>query len=171
MAHPEDSVLFAALLDSWDRGQTVLLNLLFLVPEGGLEVRATAEGATVGQMFAHMHYIRMVHVLEDVPEHAAGVPEEEWAAGLDRDRLARLLTESAKLVGEAVRARLISGREMDLHYDHPLLMIQHLFWHEAYHHGQIKLALKQAGMPISDDDAGLLTWGVFMDKTEAGKFF
>ena len=38
---------------------------------------------------------------------------------------------------------------MDTHYDHPILMLQHLIWHEGYHHGQIKLALKIAGRPIS----------------------
>jgi DinB family len=27
--------------------------------------------------------------------------------------------------------------------------LQHMIWHEGYHHGQIKLALKLAGRPIS----------------------
>lgn len=54
---------------------------------------------------------------------------------------------------------------MDTHYDHPILFLQHMLWHEAYHHGQIKLALKLAGRPISDDVAGPISWGVWMDKT------
>jgi len=53
---------------------------------------------------------------------------------------------------------------MNQHYDHPLLMLQHLIWHEGYHHGQIKLALKLAGRPLSDDDAGPVTWDVWMLK-------
>jgi hypothetical protein len=43
---------------------------------------------------------------------------------------------------------------MDRHYDHPILMLQHMIWHEGYHHGQIKLALKLAGRAISDKQAG-----------------
>jgi hypothetical protein len=36
-----------------------------------------------------------------------------------------------------------------------------LIFHEGYHHGQIKLALKAAGRPLSDQDAGPLTWDVW----------
>jgi methionine salvage enolase-phosphatase E1 len=54
---------------------------------------------------------------------------------------------------------------MDLHYDHPILLLQHMIWHEGYHHGQIKLTLKMAGRPISDKEAGPVTWWVWMRKT------
>jgi len=50
-------------------------------------------------------------------------------------------------------------------YDHPILMLQHLIWHEGYHHGQIKLSLKAAGRPVADRDVGRVTWGVWMRKT------
>jgi uncharacterized damage-inducible protein DinB len=43
-----------------------------------------------------------------------------------------------------------------------------MIWHEGYHHGQIKLALKIAGHPLSDDDAGPGTWHVWFDKTPGG---
>ena len=53
---------------------------------------------------------------------------------------------------------------MDLHYDHPILLLQHMLWHEGYHHGQIKLALKVAGRPVTDEEAGPVTWDVWMRK-------
>ena len=53
---------------------------------------------------------------------------------------------------------------MDQHFDHPILMLQRLIWHEGYHHGQIKLALKQAGQPFDDEAIGPVTWDVWMDK-------
>jgi uncharacterized damage-inducible protein DinB len=53
---------------------------------------------------------------------------------------------------------------MDLHYDHPILLLQHMIWHEGYHHGQVKLALKLTGRPITDDEAGPVTWDVWMNK-------
>ncbi len=55
-----------------------------------------------------------------------------------------MLKESAKVVRDAVAGRVASGRPMERQYDHPILMIQHLIWHERYHHGQVKLALKMA---------------------------
>ena len=61
-------------------------------------------------------------------------------------------------------AELDAGKGMDHDYDHPVLMLQHLLWHEAYHHGQMKAALKAAGRPVTDQQAGPLTWGVWMRK-------
>ena len=76
-----------------------------------------------------------------------------------------MLDASAGVVRNAVQGRVENRRAMDQLYDHPILMIQHLIWHEAYHHGQVKLALKQAGRPIPDRDVGKGTWGVWMRKT------
>jgi hypothetical protein len=129
-----------------------------------MDVRAMPGSPSVAEMFGHMLYIRLVHVLEDAPEHASVVPEE-WVAERDTEALAPKLAESARRVREAVRGRLATDRPMDTHYDHPVLMIQHLLWHEAYHHGQIKLALKLHGRAIADDAAGVPTWGVWMDKS------
>jgi len=161
MSNDADSGLLDALLESWDRNNTIMINLLRALPDGGLEARATPGSPTVAQQFAHIHHERLVSVSEEAPEHALDVPEDEWRAERDRDRIARRLTESAGAVRNAVESRVEAGRELDLHYGHPLLLIQLLLWHEGYHHGQIKLALKLAGQPISDADAGPLTWNVW----------
>jgi uncharacterized damage-inducible protein DinB len=154
-----------ALLDSWDRNNTILVNLLRLIPSGGMEVRAAEGSPTIAEMFTHIHYVRLVFVEEDVPEFAGRPPMEEWVAEGDRDRIAQMLNESARTVREAVKNQVETGGEMKLHYDHPILMLQHMIWHEGYHHGQIKLALKAAGEPLSDEEAGPGTWGVWMRKT------
>lgn len=49
---------------------------------------------------------------------------------------------------------------MDRYYDHPILLLQHMIWHEGYHHGQIKLAFKFAGQTLDDENVGLVTWDV-----------
>lgn len=162
-----DQPLLEALLDSWDRNNTILVNLLRTLPEGGLEAKAMAGGPTVAQLFTHMHYVRLVFVFEDAPEFAREVPKAEWVVEGDRGRIAQMLNESAKVVREAVKSRLATGREMNLHYDHPILLLQHMIWHEGYHHGQIKLALKLTGRPLTDDEAGPVTWDVWLKKRSA----
>jgi len=127
--------------------------------------RPAAGSPTIGELFTHIHYCRLVFVQEDAPEFARPLPEKEWAAERDRGRLARMLTDSATTVRDAVESRIDSGRAMELHYDHPILMLQHMVWHEGYHHGQIKLALKLAGHPMDDEDIGPVTWDVWMRKT------
>jgi uncharacterized damage-inducible protein DinB len=163
-----DEDLLAALLDSWDRNNTIMVNLLRALPEGGLQARATEGGPTVAQLFTHVSSVRLVFVFEDAPECATKVPDEEWVDERDPARIARMLDHSAKVVRDAVEARVKSGRDMDVHYDHPILLLQHMLWHEGYHHGQIKLALKLAGRPMSDAAAGPLTWRVWMNKRQTG---
>ncbi|MBI4903135.1 MAG: damage-inducible protein DinB [Acidobacteria bacterium] len=157
--------LFDALLDSWDRNNTILVNLLQAFSHGGLEIRAMEGGPSIAELFTHMHYCRLIFVLEDAPECARPINRQEWASEQDPSVLARLLNESAAAVREAVKSRVEAGQDMLVHYDHPILMLQHMIWHEGYHHGQIKLALKLAGRPFSDDEAGLITWDVWMNKT------
>jgi len=166
MSTTHDQKLLEALLDSWDRNNTILVNLLRAVPKGGLEARAMEGGPSVAEMFTHMHYVRLIFLSEDVPELASPLPEKEWRNERDPDRIVAMLNESARAVREAVKDRVETGQEMKEHYDHPILFLQHMVWHEGYHHGQIKLALKAAGKPFDDEAIGPVTWDVWMDKTE-----
>ena len=165
MLRTHDQSLLEALLDSWDRNNTILLNLLRALPEGGLEARVMADSPSVAELFTHIHYVRLVFLSEDTPEFARELPEGEWVDERDLGRIAQMLNDSASAVREAVRSRVEAGQEMNLHYDHPILLLQHMIWHEGYHHGQFKLALKAAGRPMSDKEVGRVTWGVWMRKT------
>jgi len=159
--------LMGALLDSWDRNNTILVNLLRAIPKEALGTRAMESSPSVGELFGHIHYVRLVFISEDVPDLAVAVPSEEWAAEPDPSRMAQLLNDSAKAVRDAVKSRVEAGRAMDIHYDHPILLLQHMIWHEGYHHGQIKLALKLSGHAISNEVAGPISWRVWMNKTRA----
>jgi uncharacterized damage-inducible protein DinB len=164
MPDAPDHRLLEALLDSWDRNNTILVNLLGALPHGALEMKATETGPSIAQLFTHIHFVRLIFISEDAPEFARSLPEEEWAAERDRDRIAQMLNDSAKAVRETVKSRVETGRDMDVHYDHPILFFQHMIWHEGYHQGQIKLALKLAGCPLSDDEAGPISWDIWMRK-------
>lgn len=165
MLDARDKSLLTVLLDSWDRNNTILVNLLRALPEGGMEARAMQGSPSVAEMFTHIHHVRLVFLTEDAPEFAKTMPETEWRAERDPARVAARLNESAGAVRHAVKSRVEAGRDMDLHYDHPILFLQHMIWHEGYHHGQIKLALKLTGNPMSNDKVGPVTWRVWMNKT------
>jgi uncharacterized damage-inducible protein DinB len=167
MSRTHDQSLLEALLDSWDRNNIILLNLLRALPEGGLEARVMGGSPSVAELFTHIHYVRLVFISEDASEFARDLPEEEWMDERDPSRLAQMLNESAKAVRDAVKSRVERGQDMNLHYDHPILLLQHMIWHEGYHHGQIKLALKATGRPLTDQEAGRVTWGVWMRKKSA----
>jgi len=172
MSDAQDQGLLEALLDSWDRNNTILVNLLRALPGGGLEARAMEGSPSIAQMFTHIYYVRIAFVSEDAPEFAPQFApqlgkdprKEEWAVERDPGRIAQMLNDSAQAVRDAVKGRVEAGRDMDLHYDYPILLLQHMLWHEGYHHGQMKLALKLAGRPMTNEVAGPITWRVWMRK-------
>jgi uncharacterized damage-inducible protein DinB len=153
------------VLDSWDRNNRIVINLLRAIPPGGMDVRVMPSSPSVGEMFVHMLYVRIIFLSEDIPESEYPVPLREWFYDGDADKLAAELDKSAQAVREAVAERSASGKEMNLHHDHPIYFLQHMIWHEGYHHGQIKLALKLAGHPFDDEEIGPVTWDIWMDKT------
>jgi uncharacterized damage-inducible protein DinB len=165
VSDPRFSNLLNLILDSWDRNNSILINLLRALPPGGLEARALPTSPTVARMFTHMHYVRLVFLSEDAPQFPAAVPSHEWLDISEPEEIAAQLEESAKAVRSTVENLLTSGTPMLLHYDNPLLYLQHMIWHEGYHHGQIKLALKVAGHPIDDEEIGPYTWDLWLDKT------
>src|SRR6266404_7326218 len=117
MSRSHDESLLEALLDSWDRNNTILLNLLRALPEGGLEARVMEGSPSVAELFTHIHYVRLVFISEDAPEFARDLPEEEWMDERDPDRLAQMLNDSAKTVRDAVQSRVEAGQDMKVHYD------------------------------------------------------
>lgn len=152
------SDLLTAVLTGWDRHNEVLVNLLRAIPADALGARATEGSQTVASMFSHMHHERLCSVIENAPEIDAPKPEDEWRDERDVERLASHLNASAAWVRDAVARRVGEGRALDQDFSHPVHLIQFLIFHEGYHHGQIKLALKLSGSPMPDDVAGPLTW-------------
>lgn len=150
-----------AVLEAWDRNNTVLINLVGALPAGGLQARAGAGSPTVAEMLTHLHHERMVSVQENCAEIQVATPAREWDPEPDAERIQAMLRVSGRLVREAVQARALSGRALDRDFAHPLHLIHFLTFHDGYHHGQIKLALKAAGIPLSDKEAGPLTWAVW----------
>ncbi len=158
--------LLEPLLDSWDRNNTILINLLCLVPVESFDLKATEYGSSIHELFILIYYVRLVFVEEDAPEFAQDLSDKSWLQERKPERLIEMLKDSAKAVRDAVANKIDSGSAMKLHYDHPILMLQHMIWHEGYHHGQIKLILKLHGQALDDDEAGQVPWDIWMDKSE-----
>ena len=73
--------LLEALLDSWDRNNTILVNLLRAIPKDALGTRAMESSPSVGELFGHIHYVRLVFISENVPELAVDRARERVGGG------------------------------------------------------------------------------------------
>ena len=157
-----DQALLLALLDSWDPNNTILVNLLRALPDGGLEARAIEGSPCSLRTFIMCGGFGPRGRFRILPRPS----RRRVGDGAFPQIIAQMLHDSAKAVSDAVKSRVEKGRAMDLHYDHPILLLQHMLWHEGYRHGQIKLALKAAGKAMDDQQAGPLTWGIWMRKSQ-----
>lgn len=174
MSKAADPSVLEALLDSYNRNNTILLNLLRALPEGGLEARAMDGSPSVAQMFSHIHQTRLFWLSHTAPEFAEQLSPlfrkegEERIPDGDPERIEEGLKKSAKAVCDAVKNRLETGQPIKgehASYDHPVLFLQHMLWHEGYHFGQMKLALKAAGQVWGDEEEEKLVWGLWRTET------
>lgn len=174
MVKAPDSGLLEALLDSWDRSNTILLNLLHALPEGGMDARPMEGSPSVAFAFSHLHQTRLFWLSHTAPEFARGLASlfreegEERLPERDPGRIEQALRRSAQAVRDAVRNRLETGQPMKgehATYDHPVLFLQHMLWHEGYHFGQVKLALKAMGHVMSEEEEEKAVWGLWRQET------
>ncbi len=165
-----DQNILEAILDAWKRSNTILTNLLEALPEDGLEASPMAGSMPVAAQFAHIQNTRLFWLKQVAPEFAAGVTQlfrndgEERIAERDPRRIAQALNEGAQAIGDAVVGRLETGQPMKSEhatYDHPVLLLAHMLWHEGYHVGQIKLALKAMGYVMSDEVEEKTIWSLW----------
>jgi len=83
---PPDQPLIDALLNSWDRNNTITINLLRAVPDDAMDLKPIDTSPSIAQLFAHMDYCRLIFVLEDAPEFAREMRNNKWKAERDRKR-------------------------------------------------------------------------------------
>jgi uncharacterized damage-inducible protein DinB len=170
MSKTTNQDLLEPLIDSYNRTNTILLNVLRALPEGGLEAKAMEGSPSVAFLFSHIHETRYFWLSKTAPEFAEKLPDlfhqegEQFIPERDKERIAQALNESAKAVGEAVKNRLETGEAMkgkNISYNHPILLLQHMLWHEGYHVGQMKLALKTIGYVMSNEEEEKNIWGLW----------
>ena len=157
--------LLSAVLDSWQRNNRIVRNVLNVLPEDGLTYVAMEGSPSVAELFYHIHDVRYFFVSQTAPEFSQNIPEF-FKAEVTHDihRITTMLNQSASAVHDAVKSRLESGQDLagkNVRYDHPVLLLQHMLWHEGYHVGQMKIALKRSGFVLNDEQEMTGIWNVW----------
>lgn len=161
------SDLLEALLESWDRNNTILTNLVKSLPEGSLDLRPSETSWPVAVHFSHIHQTRLYWLSMAAPEFEHGVAElfrqegDTWFAERDLEKVLAGLEASRKAVRDAVETHIKSGTVPLGPYTHPVQFLQHMFWHEGYHYGQLMLALKPLGYTTEDAWQDANIWSVW----------
>ncbi len=156
-----------AILETWNRNTTVVLNILNALPEGGIDASDTNGQWIVAHHLADMQSANIYWLEKSAPEFAEGLKvlyteDETLPAGFDPERnLETIKTgfqSAADAVARAVRHHVETQTSFGEVYEHPIFFMQHMLWHQAYHLGQIIWALKQSGMRFTDDQTFEMIW-------------
>ncbi|RYF13944.1 MAG: DinB family protein [Oxalobacteraceae bacterium] len=151
-----------ALLESWDRQCRIVTAVASRVDETNRDVKPSEDGWPLYHQLAHIHLVRRYWLSQVAPELGSALGEsysDGWQTPItDLDAIKALLEESAKAVREGVRQSLEKGEPVG-GYDHPVLFLQHMIWHEGWHVGLIFLGLRLAGQEPAEEWEEANVWG------------
>lgn len=102
-------------------------------------------GPSVAVQFYHIHQVRLFWLSQTAPQFAKPLTSlfrkagEERIPECDPQRIEEGLKQSARAVCDAMKNGIETDQPMKgkhVSYDHPVLFLQHMLWHEGYHFGQ-----------------------------------
>lgn len=156
-----------ALLESWNRQCKIINNLTTLVTPELLQAKPSEDGWTIAFHLCHLHstrrywHMKAAGLEEPVGPTLYTVTDDDWIASDDIDEIRTRLAESERLVHDWTRDQIAAGSPPIGHYDHPVLYLQHMVWHEGWHAGLIMLALRLAGHEPTEETECQLIWDVW----------
>lgn len=150
-----------ALLDSWDRQCRILDSVAALVTEETRHLLPSPDGWPLDLQLAHIHGVRREWLGQLNPNATLETAfDKPWQSAIqDLDAIRAHLKASAQAVRDAVKDHLEKGTEKVGAYDHPVLFLQHMVWHEGWHIGLIFLGLRLAGKEPTDEWEEENVWG------------
>ena len=157
----------AALLDSWDRQCRIVNAVATLIDEKNRHALPSEDGWALDKQLAHIHNTRKFWLKMVAPTHAEPLgksyADDQGTPIADVDAIKRYLQESGKAIRAAVEEGLKKGLEPmkgpNATYDNPVLLLQHMIWHEGWHVGLIFLALRLNGQEPQEEWEEPNVWG------------
>ena len=156
-----------ALLDSWDRQCLIVSAVAEKIDNSNRHFKPSEDGMSLDAQLAHMHSVRKFFLSQVAMEHAEGLAtsyaDKEGTPIANLDAIKANLKASGFAVREAVRDGLNKGcgsmSSEHVTYDNPVLLMQHMVWHDGWHVGLIFLALRLNGQEPGEDWEEPNVWG------------
>ena len=145
------------LIETWQINNRINLYLLEALDSSALAIPLT-KGKTVAGQLAHIHNVRLMWLKAAAPDLHEGLAKSEPNA--TKEDLATGLANSSQAIEELLRRAGSPGGRIKGFKPHAAAFLGYLIAHESFHRGHLELALRQAGMPLSDKIAyGAWEWG------------
>ena len=157
--------LVDAIIESWDRQARIVSSVASLVVSEDSDILVSPNGTSLHFHLAHIHKVRHYFLGNVAPKSLGGMADgflDGWETPVENlDEIKRLLDDSALAVKSFLKHSLSEGESNDGKvgwYDHPVMFLQHLMWHEGWHVGMILLGLREAGLEPSEEWEEMKIW-------------
>ncbi|MCA0456990.1 MAG: DinB family protein [Chloroflexi bacterium] len=150
------------VIDSWHIHSRITFYLLDAIPEEALAGISASKGRSVGQMFAHVHNVRLMWLESAAPALMTGLSKipADSLDNLSKAALKSALEASTAVIKKLLQQAFEAGKVKGFK-PHPMAFYSYLIAHEWYHVGEIGMTLTQAGYKLDKKVAyGLWEWGV-----------
>lgn len=118
-----------------------------------------AKGKAVPSQFAHIHSVRLMWLKASAPDLFESQTKLETTAS--KAEIGAALDSSSEAMRELISRSIAAGGRVKNFKPHVQAFVAYMIAHESDHRTQVELALRQAGVPVSDKVGyGLWEWGV-----------
>ena len=134
-----------------------------------LKVKPSADGWTLSEHFAHVKECRTGWLREASGQPIAGEVSlyqkvgENWEATTDFALIQSQLSLTQGAIADWMKKSLADGTQKAGPYDHPVMYLQHMIWHEGWHAGLIMLGMRLAGVEPAEEWEELNLWANWRD--------